>query len=241
MCGPARCRRLPHITHHKLPMAVLPRPVVTSVDWHCGLRSMWTRMAQRTALLFLFATLLVFGLMVRDGHAQASAAGQGVQRYMEYCAGCHGADAKGGDKAPSLVSAASPLSDSELFRIVRDGTTGGMPSFAQIGDANIKAVVQVLRVLATNGPAKSASPETPVTGNAQSGRALYFGKAQCSRCHSMQGKGGFIANNLTNYGRNRAADEILKAITTPDTPLALSSQVVTVTTSTGQKLTGVLR
>lgn len=200
-------------------------------------------MAHRTVLLLLFAALLVFGFIARDGHAQGSEASLGAQRFMEYCAGCHGADAKGGDKAPPLISAASPVerSDSELFRIVRDGTKRGMPPFAQIGDANIRAVVQFLRNLEHNTASKSVSAEVAVKGDADLGRALYFGKAQCSQCHSMQGKGGFIASSLTNYGRNHAADEILKAITTPDTPLAPSSQVVTVTTSSGQKLTGVLR
>ena len=200
-------------------------------------------MAHRTAPLLFFATLLVFGFMVRDGHAQGSEVGQGVQRFMEYCAGCHGADAKGGDKAPPLISASSPLngSDSELFRIVRDGTKGGMPPFAQIGDANIRAVLQFLRKLENNTNSTSASTEAAIPGDADLGRALYFGKAQCSQCHLMQGKGGFIASNLTSYGRNRGVDEILKAITTPDIPLAPSSQVVTVTTSTGQRLTGVLR
>lgn len=200
-------------------------------------------MAHRTAPLLVFATLLVFGFMVRDGHAQGSEASQGVQRFVEYCAGCHGADAKGGDKAPPLISAANPLnrSDAELFRIVRDGTNGGMPPFAQIGDANIRAVLQFLRKLENNTASKSVSVEVAVTGDADLGRALYFGKAQCSQCHLMQGNGGFIASSLTNYGRNRAADEILKAITSPDTPLAAASQVVTVTTSTGQELTGVLR
>jgi cytochrome c oxidase cbb3-type subunit III len=199
-------------------------------------------MTRRTAPL-LFAMLLVFGLMLRDGHAQESEAVRGVQRYMEYCAGCHGADAKGGDKGPALISATSPLSasDAELFQIVRDGTKGGMPAFAQIGDANIRAVVQVLRTLESNTGAKPAATKEAVTGDADLGRELYFGRAQCSQCHLMQGKGGFIANSLTNYGRNRAADDIVKAITTPDNPLAPSSQVVTVTTSTGQELTGVLR
>ncbi len=200
-------------------------------------------MAHRTLFLLLFAALLVFGFLARDGHAQGSEAGQGAQRFMEYCAGCHGADAKGGDKAPPLFSAAGPLnrSDSELFRMVRDGTNRGMPPFAQIGDANIRAVVQFLRNLEHNSASNSVSAEVAVTGDADVGRALYFGKAQCSQCHSMQGKGGFIASSLTRYGRNHAADEILRAITTPDTSLAPSSQVVTVTTSSGQKLTGVLR
>jgi len=200
-------------------------------------------MAHRTALSLLFATLLVFGFVLRDGHAQGSEARQGVQLFMGYCAGCHGADGRGGDKAPSLFSAASPLnpSDAELFRIVRDGTQRGMPAFAQIGDANIRAVVQLLRTIERGSVSKSATAQAAVTGNADLGRALYFGKAQCSQCHVMEGKGGFIASSLTDYGRNRAVDEILKAITNPDNPLVPSSQVVTVTTRTGQELTGVLR
>lgn len=201
-------------------------------------------MAHRIAFIFLFfATLLVFGFMVRDGHAQESEAGQGIQRFMEYCAGCHGADAKGGDKAPPLISAASPFnrSDAELFRIVRDGTEGGMPAFAQIGDANIRAVLQFLKSFEIKSASKSGSAEVAVSGDAELGRALYFGKAKCSQCHVMQGKGGFIASSLTNYGRNRGVEEIVKAITTPDAALAPSSEIVTVTTNSGRALTGVLR
>jgi cytochrome c oxidase cbb3-type subunit 3 len=105
----------------------------------------------------------------------------------------------------------------------------------------VRAVMALMRNLETNTTSKSTSAAVTVTGDADSGRALYFGKAQCSQCHLMHGKGGFIAGNLTNYGRNRAAEEILKAITTSDTPLAPAAQVVTVTTRTGRKLTGVLR
>jgi cytochrome c oxidase cbb3-type subunit III len=193
--------------------------------------------------VLLFAALFVFGFAVPAANAQQSGSRQGAQRFMEYCAGCHGADARGGDKAPPLVSAASAASrsESDLFRIVHDGTKGGMPSFAQIGDTNIRAVVQFLRSIESNAASNSASAEVAVTGDVDAGRALYFGKAQCSKCHLMQGKGGFIAGNLTHYGGDRAPDEILKAITTPDTPLVPSSEVVTVTTRTGQKLTGVLR
>jgi putative heme-binding domain-containing protein len=169
--------------------------------------------------------------------------GRGAQRFMEYCAGCHGADGKGGDKAPPLVSDSNLTkpSEAERFRIVHDGTKGGMPPFAQIGDANIRAVLQFLSRLEENTPSDSTSAEVTETGSVDAGRTLYFGKAECSRCHLMQGKGGFIASNLTTYGRKRTGDEILHAITTPDTPLVPSSQVVTVTTRTGQKLTGPLR
>jgi cytochrome c oxidase cbb3-type subunit III len=201
---------------------------------------MWPR---RVKPLVIFSTMTLFGYAFLGLQAQKTDNRPGAQRFMEYCAGCHGADGRGGDKAPPLVSAAktATLSDSELIRIVHDGTKEGMPPFAQIGDANIRAVVQYVRSLEDNGAANGASAEPVVTGDVNAGRALYFGKAQCSTCHSMQGKGGFIAANLTTYGRNRTADAILHAIIAPDTPLVPSSHVVTVTTRTGRKLTGVLR
>ncbi len=186
---------------------------------------------------------IVFGCASLEVRAQTNTAGQGAQRFMEYCAGCHGSDGRGGEKAPALVSASKPAnpSDSELFRIVHDGTKGGMPPFGQIGDANIRAVLLFLRRLQDDAAPNGGAAEAPVMGDAEAGRTLYFGKAQCSSCHLMQGKGGFIARNLTAYGRNRTADEIMQAITNPDAPLAPSSQVVTVTTRTGQMLTGPLR
>ena len=72
-----------------------------------------------------------------------------AQRFVEFCAGCHGPDGSGGDKAPSLIHSSNTLdgSDADLIRVVRDGTTGGMPPSAQIGDANIQAVIHYLRTL----------------------------------------------------------------------------------------------
>jgi cytochrome c oxidase cbb3-type subunit 3 len=175
--------------------------------------------------------------------SQRTDAALGAQRFMEFCAGCHGADGRGGDKAPSLVALPDPAarSDAELIRILREGTTAGMPPFAQIGDANIEAVVHYVRLLqGQSAPTKTASAAR-VLGNPDAGRELYFGKTHCSVCHLMAGKGGFIAGSLTFYGRNRDPDAIRRAITNPDDPVVRSSQVVTVTTTAGEHLTGVLR
>jgi len=200
------------------------------------MRSSWPE------LLFILGTLF-FSASSVIARAQKTEASTGAQRFMEYCAGCHGADGRGGPKAPSLINPANRarLSDSELSRIVHDGTRGGMPPFAQIGDENIVAVLQYVRRLAANPVVTGALPEPAVTGDVDAGRALYFGKAQCSKCHLMRGKGGFIARNLSNYGRTHGAEAILQSITDPDAPLVPSSQVVVVTTHDGQKITGVLR
>jgi cytochrome c oxidase cbb3-type subunit III len=201
---------------------------------------MWPR---RTGFLLLVGTMFLPGYAFVNARAQKNDTGPGAQQFMEYCAGCHGADGRGGEKAPSLVAPSNTTerSDSELFRIVHDGTKSGMPPFAQIGAANIVAVLQYVRRLPGNPGSTGARAKQAVTGDVAAGRALYFGKAQCSNCHLMQGKGGFIANDLTHYGQSRSTEEVLQAITNPDNPLLPSSQVVIVTTNVGQKITGVLR
>jgi cytochrome c oxidase cbb3-type subunit III len=197
----------------------------------------------RVEMPIVFWAMLTFGVALACAQSPNGNPGEGAQRFMEFCASCHGADGKGGDKAPGVVTASSitGLSDAELFRIVHDGTRGGMPPFAQIGDTNIRAVVHYLRTLQGEAEPSSASAAASVSGDAGAGRALFFGKAQCSACHMMQGEGGFIARGLTVYGRNRTPDSIRQAITNPDAPLVASSRVVSVTTNPGRKFIGVLR
>lgn len=191
----------------------------------------------------IFCMMFVVVSTSWGAHGQRNDPIEGSRRFMEYCAGCHGADGKGGSKVVSLATTLSVMtrSESELTRIVHDGTTEGMPPFAQIGDENIRAVVHYLRIIEGKSARTSTPTEPPVTGDVNAGRVLYFGKAQCSTCHMIKGQGGFIASDLTTYGRSRPAAVILQAITTPDTPLVPSSRVVSVLTKTGLKLTGVLR
>ena len=172
---------------------------------------------------------------------QRNGANQGAQQFATNCAGCHGADGKGGDKAPSIATMPNvvAMSDADLIKIVHDGTAAGMPPFAQLGDPAITAVVGYLRTL--QGKTSAGVPAAAVTGDANAGRALYFGKAQCSNCHMLKGEGGFIASDLTAYGQSRAANAIQQAIVTPDTTLNPASRVVEVRTKTRQKLTGVVR
>jgi putative heme-binding domain-containing protein len=193
----------------------------------------------RNAERFCGILLILLWLAGLAGSAQTSNSVQGAQRFAEYCSGCHGADGKGGAKAASLAMTLSVMtrSDAELEGIVRDGTSEGMPSFAQIGDDNISAIVQYLR---TSGEGSSASA-VAVSGDVPVGRDLYFGKARCASCHRIDGDGGFIASDLTAWSRTHTPDAIRQAITSPDNPVPRGSRVATVTTQQGKKLSGVLR
>jgi cytochrome c oxidase cbb3-type subunit III len=201
------------------------------------------RHSRLARMLSASALFLLPGLPLR-GQGQARAVDPGAQQFQANCAGCHGADGKGGDKGPSIATLPSvvALSEMELIKIVREGTPAGMPSFERLGDAEITAVVRYLRTL----QGKTAVSDTEeLTGDAVAGRVLYFGKAQCSSCHMVNtagvGQGGFIASDLTGYGADHTAGAIKQAIVQPDTPLDPASRVVEVQTKIGQRLIGVVR
>jgi len=110
-----------------------------------------------------------------------------------------------------------------------------MPSFATLESSRINALVSYLRLL----QGKTAGAK--VAGDPQKGKALFYGKGRCADCHMMNGAGGFIASDLSSYGRTRAPEEIRDAITKPGRDSGTSRGVVAVTTHDGQNFSGVLR
>ena len=173
---------------------------------------------------------------IQKGEASsANALGQKIFRTK--CAACHGLDGRGGEHAPSIVQdQVKSLSDEDLAGIVHNGvTTKGMPEFSSLGSSAINFVVAHLRKLQG-----AVAPET-VSGDATRGRVLFFGKAECSSCHVMQGTGNFIADDLSDHGRNHQPSEIRSAIVDPGRRTDSSLELVTVTTRSGAELSGVLR
>lgn len=191
-----------------------------------------------TAHVLAFSALVLTARFSMMAQAPRNGADVGAQQFEANCAVCHAGDGNGG-KGPALTTPNFVgMSDAALIKAVHDGTAAGMPSFAQLGDGNIAAVVHYLRTL--QGQSDTAATGA-VAGDPVAGRALYSGKAQCSSCHTIEGKGGFIASDLTAYARSHGTDAIRKAILTPDTPLAPNARVVDVQTKSGKKLVGVMR
>ncbi len=73
------------------------------------------------------------------------------------CAGCHGGDASGSDRAPSLLAFVRYHTDAELSGVIRAGRVEkGMPSFP-LADDELKAVMTDLRGLAGTNPAMATA------------------------------------------------------------------------------------
>jgi mono/diheme cytochrome c family protein len=127
--------------------------------------------------------------------------------YAENCAGCHGADGRGG----AAVALADPVylaivDEPSMRKIIANGVRGtSMPAFAQgaggmLTDKQIDVISSEIRsrwgrpgVLdGANSPSYAAKS----SGDVQRGEASF--RTYCSSCHGPQGQGGPKGSAITN-------------------------------------------
>jgi cytochrome c oxidase cbb3-type subunit III len=162
----------------------------------------------------------------------------GAAVFTSNCAGCHGADGRGGEHAPNIATApeVQHLMDRELAGIIRYGIAGaGMPAFSSLKQQEVADVISYLRILQGRGDI------VKLPGDPKQGEALFYGKAQCSDCHMVNGKGGFIGSDLSFYGAEAKPDQMRAIILDPDKNLPADKKATTVVTTAGQRITGMLR
>jgi putative heme-binding domain-containing protein len=167
---------------------------------------------------------------------------EGPALFARHCAACHGADGRGGDRAPDIVTIADvqQMSNGNLTAILRNGIpAAGMPAFGLLGTEKLQALIDQLRVLQGVTQGKSTAVQLP--GDAHAGQLLFFGKAQCSACHMIGGKGGFIASDLSLYASTQVAANIRRVIIDPNNNLTPRAHGTTVVTNAGEKVTGLVK
>jgi cytochrome c oxidase cbb3-type subunit III len=127
--------------------------------------------------------------------------------YGQNCAGCHGAEGRGG----AAIALANPVylaiaDDASLRKVIAQGVPGtAMPAFAQsaggmLTDVQIDVLTKEIRLRWSQRgilDATSAPPYTPkLTGDAQRGEAAY--KTFCASCHGPSGSGGAKGSSITD-------------------------------------------
>lgn len=126
--------------------------------------------------------------------------------YSQNCAGCHGADGKGG----AAIALGDPVflaiaDDSVIRRTAADGVSGtSMPAFAQsaggmLTDKQIDALVSGIRAWAKPDAFRDTTlpPYTAqVAGDPKRGTAAY--QTYCSSCHGPDGHGGNKASSIVD-------------------------------------------
>jgi hypothetical protein len=116
----------------------------------------------------------------------------------------------------------------EIFNVIRTGVPGTeMIAFplrkTQLGD--LVAFVRSLNAVAL---------EQDVHGDSAAGENLFFGKANCSSCHMIAGRGGLLGPDLSNIGQELSVEKISAAILQPSDDIEPRYRRVLVTTADGR-------
>jgi putative heme-binding domain-containing protein len=177
---------------------------------------------------------LLCALCVLSG--EISAADPAKTLFASACSSCHGTSGEGG-RGPNLVDGriVRRLTDDQMSVSIQRGVPGTEMIAFPFPDEQIRELVQYIRSL--SAPAY----ETPLPGDPQAGAALFYGKANCTQCHAIAGRGGLLGPDLSSIGLQRSAKRLREAVLNPSIRLAEGFQPATVTTSDGRTLRGLAK
>lgn len=165
------------------------------------------------------------------------AAAAGAKLFATACGDCHGAHGEGG-RGPNLATGRMMRrgGSQQIATIVRNGIAGTeMPGFRSLSDEKLAQIVAFVRSLS------APAVEAPPPGDSEAGRVLFYGNAGCSHCHRIRGQGGFLGPDLSNAGLTHSAKQLRDALLDPKSRSRSGYEGVTVTTKSGQTITGVAR
>ena len=204
----------------------------------------------------LLALLLGLGTYAAEGQnplaGDAKAAKAGEYEFRINCALCHGLGARGGGRGPDLTRAVKKHthSDADMFQTISNGIPGtAMPANGTNGQGVGMTDEEIWQIIAYIRSQEVKAPAKPL-GNAAHGKDLFFGDANCSLCHTVEGKGGRMGPELTGVGGSRTREAIIESVRNPSRRLAwgLSEatkefpqeyETVTAVTADGKEIKGV--
>jgi cytochrome c oxidase cbb3-type subunit III len=169
-----------------------------------------------------------------EGKPEAIEAGR--QLYLSSCSGCHGPNAEGG-RGPRIAQNGEirGATNKRLFNSIKNGVRGSdMPPSNHPDDMIWQLVTFVKSV---NAPAYEAT----LSGNVDSGRAIYHGKGGCAGCHTIRGQGGALGPDLTNAGMGRSVPQLREAILKPSEKPTEGFRGVAVKTKKGESIKGIAK
>jgi cytochrome c oxidase cbb3-type subunit 3 len=184
------------------------------------------------------------------GDAKAAKAGE--YEFRINCALCHGLGAHGGGRGPDLTRAVKKHthSDADMFQVISNGIPGtAMPANGTNGQGVGMTDEEIWQIVAYIRSQEVKAPATP-RGNVSRGKNLFYGDANCSLCHTVEGKGGRLGPDLTAVGGSRTREAMIESVRDPSRRLAWGLieatkefpqeyESVTVVTRDGKEIKGV--
>jgi putative heme-binding domain-containing protein len=160
----------------------------------------------------------------------------GAKLFATACTGCHGQHGEGG-RGPRLNDGdlVRGATDDRLFSSIAHGVKGtSMPPFS-FTEVEVRRLIAFIRSL--SAPAS----ESPIHGDAEGGRLIYYGKGQCATCHSIRGAGGLLGPDLSDVGAVRSLAQLRSALIAPVFQPDGDYRAAKVLLRSGGTLEGVLR
>jgi cytochrome c oxidase cbb3-type subunit 3 len=150
------------------------------------------------------------------------AAKAGEYEFRINCALCHGLGAHGGGRGPDLTRAVKKHthSDADMFQVISNGIPGtAMPANGTNGQGVGMTDTEIWQIIAYIRSQEVKAPAHPL-GNAAHGKDLFYGDANCSLCHMVEGKGGRLGPDLSGVGGSRTREAIIDSVRNPSRRLA---------------------
>lgn len=194
----------------------------------------------RLAGALLVTLLFALGRSPATAQSSQKAVPKASALFAQNCATCHGSDGRGGERAPNIATRQDVVSmpDARLRAIISDGIpSAGMPSFSVLGEKQVDSVLAYLRVL----QGMTSGAQAPLPGDPKAGEALFFAADSCARCHTVEGRGGFMGSDLSAFARGRTVAFVENAIVHPPNRVGDKNHAITVETDRGVKITGLVR
>ncbi len=204
-------------------------------------------------IVVLAGSTAAFAAYDRNPYANdPKAAKAGEYEFRINCALCHGLGAHGGGRGPDLTRAQKKHThnDTEMFQVISNGIPGTvMPANGTNGQGVGMTDEEIWQIITYIRSVEVKAPATPA-GNADHGKQLFYGDANCSLCHTVEGKGGRVGPELTAVGGSRTREAIIDSVRNPSQRLAWGLteatkefpqeyETLTVVTADGKEIKGV--
>ena len=193
--------------------------------------------------------LLTANILADDNEAasepsseQVAALAEGKAMYRGLCSGCHGGAGRGG-KGPNLTDDRwlHGGKDADIARVIQNGVprTTMKKLGESLKDEQIAKIIAYVRQLG-RAP-KNSNWQPYLAGDAKLGQQLFFAekaKAQCSKCHTVNKKGGRVGPALDRIAVRRSPEYIMESILQSSKFIDPQYEAVQVVTDEGKVLKG---
>ena len=174
---------------------------------------------------------------------------RGHHFFANNCGICHGFNAQGGDKGPSLSTGQfrHGSTDAELYNTITHGVSGTIMPGSALPAEQVWCIIIYLR-------SRTMASRAKLDGNAQAGEKIFWSSDKCMRCHMVKGRGGLLGPDLSHIGGTRTVQYLTDKIRDPNKELTrglhepngdyvvpIANATVIAVTPGGQRITGIPR